>query len=269
MLADELACASRFFICVIISTQRREAFFEAIHTRYSTVFVPCNSVGVTTDAITLFDNTHKEKYTIPQNIGEIALATPMDDLDLIFLLTTKDELYSFSPTTKNFSQQENVPPFTHTKIKELGTYMTYLYALEDSMIKRYTRIENGFDDGKNWLKESANFTNATTFAIDSDIYTATDGKVAKYTQGKKEPFSQDATIKNAFLVYTTEDTKFIWTLDKENQTLYKTEKSNNKKVDEFIHEKFADTTTLTVHEKNNTASITTQNGIFTFDLKSI
>jgi len=235
----------------------------------STILMNERQIGITKNIITLFDDTTKENYTIPQDSGEIAFAAPMDDLDLIFFLTTKNKLYSFSPTAKKFSQQENIPSFDYRKINGLNTYMTYLYTLEDVMIKRYARIENGFDNGKNWLKEKDDFTNATTFAIDSDIYTATDGQIKKYTQGKKESFLQSTAIQNAFLIYATEDTKFIWILDKENKTLYKTEKSNGQKITEFIHDKFADATTFTVHEKNNAVTITTTNSILTFNLNSV
>ena len=222
-------------------------------------------IGITKNTIITLDN--KEENDIPNDIGEIALAAPMDDLDLIFFITTKNKLYSFSPVTKKFTEQKNAPSFDYTKIVAINTYMTYLYTLGNDMIMRYTRQENGFDDGKKWLKEPIDLAGATTFAIDSDIYIARNGKVEKFTKGEKTSFAQDPTITNATSIYTTEKSKFMWILDKENATLFKTEKSNGKKIDEYVQEQFSTSTSLAVDEKNNQAFITTQSEILQFNLQ--
>lgn len=234
----------------------------------ATTFMNDKHIGATKNTVTLFDGTEKEDYSLSSDAGDIALVTPMDDLNLLFILTTKDQLYTFSPADKKFVQQENIPTFDHTKMKSLGTYMTYLYAMDAAMITRYTRAENGFESGNNWLKEKADFSDATTMAIDEDIYTAKNGTITKYRKGEKVPFSQNADIKNAFIIYTTEDTKFMWVLDKENNKLFKTQKSTGEKLDEYIHEKFANTQTIFVDEKNNTATISTPDEILSFALTS-
>ncbi|MEA3322993.1 MAG: hypothetical protein U9Q12_02115, partial [Patescibacteria group bacterium] len=234
----------------------------------ATTLMNNRSIGVTKNTITLFDGSEKENYSLPQDAGDITLVTPMDDLDLLFILTTKDQLYTFSPTEKKFIQQKNIPTLDHTKIKALGIYMTYLYAMDSTMITRYTRAENGFENGNDWLKEKTDFNDATTMAIDEDIYTAKNGTITKFRKGEKVSFSQNPDIKNAFIIYTTEDTKFMWILDKENNKLFKTQKSTGEKLDEYVHEQFANTQTLFVDEKNNTAAISTSDGIFSFELAS-
>ncbi len=190
----------------------------------------------------------------------------MNDLDLIFFLTTKNELYSFSPSTKKFTKQENIPTFDHTKIKELGTFMTYIYTMDNSMIKRFTRQDGGFSDGKDWLEKTTDLSQATTLAIDDDIYTASDGEITKFTKGQKSSFSQSTDIKNIFLIYTTEDTKYMWLLDTKNTKLFKTKKGSGKKIEEFTHTDFAQATSFIVDEKRNEAIISTNDKILSFAL---
>jgi predicted glutamine amidotransferase len=105
-------------------------------------------------------------------------------------------------------------------------------------------------------------------AIDEDIYTAKNGTITKFRKGEKVSFSQNSDIKNAFIIYTTEDTKFMWILDKENKKLFKTKKSTGEKLNEYTHEKFSNTQTLSVDEENNTATISTPDEILSFELSS-
>jgi hypothetical protein len=243
------------------------ALLSNVNTVTTTVMNEQN-IGVTKNTITLFIGDNKEKFDIPTDAGEIVFATPMDDLDLLFLLTTKDRLYTFSPTEKKFVQQKNIPAFDHTKIKYIGTYMTYLYTMSSSTITRYTRAENGFEKGDKWLKEDMDFNNATTFAIDDNIYTAIDGEILQFTKGKKSSFTQDNSILTATLIYTTEDTKFMWILDTDENTLYKTKKGTSTKIEEYKHEQFSNATTLSVNEKENIATITTASEVLLFNLSS-
>jgi len=152
----------------------------------STILINNKLIGVTKNNIILLDDGEKKKLSLPTNSGDIALSTPMDDLDLIFILTTKNKLYSFSPTTKKFSEQKNTPSLDYSKIIELGTYMTYLYTLDEKTITRYARIENGFDNEKNWLRENITISKESTMAIDDDIYITQDGQITKLYKGKKE-----------------------------------------------------------------------------------
>ncbi len=233
----------------------------------STILLNNRLTGITKNSIVLLTNNKQESFVLPTDSGEIAFGTPMNDLDLIFILTTKNKLYSFSPITKKFEEQKNIPSFNHSEIIGLNTYMTYLYILNKKMIKRHARIENGFDAGKNWLKEDIAISQNSTMAIDDDIYLTQDAKIIKLHQGKKIPFSQDSSIQKVSNVYTTEDTKFMWILDKEHNTLFKTEKSTGKKITKYTHTDFHKATSIVVSEQTNTAIISTTQNILSFKLK--
>ncbi|XLQ19983.1 MAG: hypothetical protein ACKUBY_05375 [Candidatus Moraniibacteriota bacterium] len=232
----------------------------------STLFMKDSQLGISKQAITLLNGTKKDTFKIPSDAGEIKLATNMDDLDLIFFLTTSDKVYSFSPIVKKFTQQKNIPSIKASDVDTLNSFMTYIYTTDDKQIKRYTRQENGFVEGENWLTADVNLSKTTTLAIDDDIYTARDGKISKFSSHKKAPFSQDPTIQNAFLIYTTPDTSNMWILDKEQKTVFKTKKESGKKLDEFVHDDFANATSLTIDEKNNKIVISTPDKILSFKI---
>ena len=233
----------------------------------SIILMNDKSISITKDAITLLANEENKNFPLPADSGEIAHSTPMDDLDLVFILTTKNKLYSFSPITKKFKEQKNIPSFDYSKIIGLSTYMTYLYALDEKTITRYTRIENGFDIGKNWLKENITIPRDGTIAIDDDIYITQNNQILKLHQGKKIAFSQDSSIQKASNIYTTEDTEFMWILDKENNRLFKTKKSTGQKIAEYIHSDFHDATSVVVSEQTNTAIISTSKNVLSFKLR--
>ncbi len=234
----------------------------------STILINDELIGITKNNIILLANGENKNFSLPADSGEIVIGTPMNDLDLVFILTTKNKLYSFSPTTKKFKEQKNIPSFDYSKIIGLNTYMTYLYTLNERTITRYARIENGFDTGKNWLKENVTISKDSTMAIDDDIYITQNNEIIKLHQGKKIPFSQDASIQKVSSIYTTEDTKFMWILDTENNTLFKTEKSTGQKITTYTHPDFHNATSIVVSEQNNIATISTPKNILSFKLET-
>lgn len=216
-------------------------------------------------AITMFDDT-QEHFPLSSDAGTITNITPMEDLNMLFFITDQDKIYTFSPITKKYEEQKSFPQFDHTQISAISTYLTYLYILNDTMITRHTRIENGFDDGKKWLDNSFDFTQATDMAINEDIYTIHKNTITKFAEGKATNYIQDATIIAPHYMYATEDTEFIWILDTENTTLYKTAKNDGKIRDTFVHSDFNTGTSLVVDEKQNIALISTPEKTLQFSL---
>lgn len=223
-------------------------------------------ISIEKETIHVFEDG-QETYPVPDDAGNITHAAAMDDLNMIFFVTDQNKLYSFSPAAKKYSEQPNVPNIDYKNISFLSTFMTYLYVLEDKTITRHTRIEGGFDEGKDWLKEDFDFSNATSFSINDEIFTTQDSDVAKFSEGKKERYSKDNTIQNASLAYTAEDLKYVWIIDKENETLYKTKKDNGSVVDSYMHTALSAATTLAIDEEKDTAFITTSDEVSQISLK--
>jgi hypothetical protein len=232
----------------------------------STLFMNKKQIGILKDELRILTDSKTDAYKIPTDAGNIKFATNMDDLDLIFFITTKNKIYSFSPTTKDIKEQHNIPEIDFTKISTLSAYLTYLYTTDAKMIKRYARQENGFTQGEDWLNKSIDLSNTTTLAIDAAIYTAANGKISKFTKHTKDSFTQDDSIKKAYLIYVTPTTKNMWVLDKENSILFKTTKDSGEKIEEFKHHYFNKATSLTVQENKNIITISTDNEILSFNL---
>lgn len=224
-------------------------------------------VGIEKNAINIF-NEDQKNFPLPDDAGTIAHVAPMDDLNMIFFITDKDRLYSFSPISKKYQEQKNFPEPDHTKIIQINTYLTYLYVLDEKMITRHTRIENGFDEGKKWLKDSYNFSNATSIAINEDIYTAQNNNITKFIKGKNQNYTKNTDIEKPRNLYATEDTDFVWILDTENLKLFKTNKSNGDVIETFLHSDFSQATSFAVDEEKNTAFISTPDKTLQFSLKN-
>ena len=223
-------------------------------------------IGIEEKTIHIFDEK-REEFPVPDDAGNITHATPMDDLNMIFFITDKDKLYSFSPVAKKYTEQTNIPEIDHTKIQLLSTFMTYLYILDQDMITRHTRIEGGFDEGKEWLDEDFDFSDATSFSINDEIFTTQKNDITKFSEGKKDRYSKDSDIQNASLAYTTEDMKYVWIIDKKSNTLYKTKKDNGSIIDSYMHTVFSETISFSIDEKQDLTFITTKNEISQISLE--
>ncbi|MEK7549727.1 MAG: hypothetical protein AAB519_01945 [Patescibacteria group bacterium] len=135
-------------------------------------------------------NTQSGKeYTIPSSTGAIILATPMKDLGLLFLVSDQNEVFSFSPIGNNNFSKNNLPVPENTTISSAGTYLTYLYTLDqkNNQIYRFPRAEGGFGESTTWLKESITTTEKSQIAINEKVFLTLDGgTVTAFFRGKKE-----------------------------------------------------------------------------------
>jgi len=114
----------------------------------------------------------------------VFLATGMDDLSLVFLLTRSGELFSYAPSNGTFSKNDiGIPAgFRPTGI---GSFLTYLYLLDGPTgnIYRYPRAEGGFGEGIVWTSAPVG-TNSTGIAINGTVYVASDSEVTSLFRGK-------------------------------------------------------------------------------------
>ncbi len=148
-----------------------------------------------------------------KNNEKIYQATFMPDLNLIFLLTNKNKLFSFSPVSyKIKTPQIKIPG--NAKINALGTYLTYLYLVDSQhqQIYRYPRAEGGFGDKIDWLKEKIDLNNVTSIFINGEIYLLyQNNQIKKLSHGKTEKnlnLTKYHNITNTHQFYITEKNDF-------------------------------------------------------------
>ncbi len=108
-----------------------------------------NAFGITQDRIV--NVATQESITSPE---PIRLATAMDDLDAIFLLSESGTLYMYTIANKKF-EINTLPAPTEIVPVALGSYLTYLYVLDEKTqeVYRFPRSEGGFTTPIKWSKQ--------------------------------------------------------------------------------------------------------------------
>lgn len=125
----------------------------------------------------------QESVATPETLH---LATGMDDLDAIFVIGESGSLYLWSAVTKKF-ERNTLPLPSEAEVSAIGSYLTYLYVLDQKMdtIYRFPRAEGGFGGATTWSKEPIDTNNPGAFAVYENILFAdTSGKPVLYSRGR-------------------------------------------------------------------------------------
>lgn len=216
------------------------------------------------------DGTSYSDYVLPEGSGRIVRSAAMEDLQLVFLLTDSNTLFSFSPVSKKFSANAITLGQNSGAVKGLGTYLTYLYVLDSDarQILRYPRAEGGFGNGTAWLKESSDLSNITGMAIDENIYLVrNDGQIEKWFRGQKQEFrlEESATPLRPLAIFTTSTTSHLYILDATNKRIVQYGKDGTL-VRQYTHDLLADAHAFSIDEETRVASIATPSTILSFSL---
>ncbi len=184
------------------------------------VFLENQGYGATAKSIVALDS--KEEFIVPDIKGEIRFLAPMKDLRLIFVLTSQNELFAWSPLAKTFTKNELVLP-ENARVTGIGSYLTYLYVLDrgNNQLYRYPRSTLGFTESTNWMKESFELTDTAFLAINETVALAPSREhLLSFSQGKNTgTFSQSKTEEDMIFIQaltTDSDFPFIYALDDKN-----------------------------------------------------
>lgn len=226
--------------------------------------------AITDNNIFQIENGNEKEYALSQDFGSIISATFMSDLSLIFISTDKNKLISFSVINYKFS--ENIIPLEDiSSIKFLGTYMTYLYALdnEKNQIYRFPRISGGFGEKINWYKDNNSLQNVSSMTLDENIYIIVDNKIKKLFKGKEDSYKNEATKVSATLndLFTTSDLQDLYALDNKNMRIIKYSKNSGEILNQYQNDILEKTHSISIDEKNNIAYLATSEGLFSLLLE--
>lgn len=227
-------------------------------------------ITFTKSSIVLFDANNKEKeYQIPSGQGSIIKASFMNDLSLVLIITDQNKVISFSPISQKFADN-NINLLGKASEDFFGTYMTYMYVLDSAagQIYRYPRAEGGFGEKTNWLKSQAQFSKASSLAIDDNIYVADGKQIVKFFKGAPQQmkFESSQTSINYDLIYTSIDSTSLYTLDRLNSRIIVFAKDSGNITAQYHSEKLKDSTSFTIDEKNKTAYMTTTSELISISL---
>lgn len=135
-------------------------------------------------------------------------------------------------TEKITSLPVNIPD-NPRNIAAAAGYNNKLYLLDKqkNQIYRFNEREDKFTAATKWMKESADFSQATDMSIDGRIYVLlANGELLKYLRGKKEDFALDAVepaIEQATKAAVSKNLEYIYILEPSKQRLIVFNKSGD------------------------------------------
>ncbi|MDD3498040.1 MAG: hypothetical protein PHH24_00870 [Candidatus Moranbacteria bacterium] len=218
---------------------------------------------ITEEKVVLSENGNMKEYYLPDYAREAEAFSFMEDLNLIFLINKDKKISSFSPISKNFSQN-NIDIPEDAQIPAIGTYLTYIYLVDskNSQIYRYPRAEGGFGEKVDWLREGLNLENTASIAIDENIYLIENNNVIRLSGGRKEDFGlkkdENSDIKN---IFTNENTDFLYAIDRQNGELIRFRKDGSMES-QWSNQEILKSENLWIDEKNGWAYLSTDSEIF-------
>ena len=196
-----------------------------------------------------------EKIASGTASGKFLLAATMPDLNTIFILTEDKKIISFTPINKKFQENSIALP-ENLRAAGLKTFLTYIYILDPAanQIYRYPRAEGGFGERQDWLKTGADVKNATSFAINEDLYVATKNQITAFLQGKKDEKINFENPNAALIIdkiYTAPNLENIYVLDNKNHRVVQYGK-DGKIAAQYFNPSITNIKDFTVDEKNKT-----------------
>lgn len=192
----------------------------------------------------------------------IRLAAGMDDLDAVFVLGESGTLYLYSVATKKF-EQNTLPLANGTGIDALGSYLTYLYVLDQKSgaIYRFPRAEGGFGAPTTWSKETLNLKEKSAMSVYENIALVGDnGQPVVYTRGK----NTSVTFSGSMTPITTDTLSFnpkngdVFALDRNNRRIVRWSLTGTL-INQYFHESFGGTESISV-SSDGTELLTSEHG---------
>jgi len=206
------------------------------------------------------ENQETKEFPLPPKLGNIVSFALMKDLNLLFLLTDKQKIVSFSPLSRKF-KENNIQLPENSKVSAIATYLTYIYLADskNNQIYRYPRAEGGFGEKADWLKENFDLKNVSDMAIDGNIYLTDENSILKFSGGKKQEFNfeESATPINFHKIFTDNRTEHIYILDSLNGRVVKF--SQDGKINsQYSHASIKEAKSFFVNEKSGKVYLTTK-----------
>ncbi len=206
-------------------------------------------------------------YPLPENF-QPKLSVGMDDLNLLFILGQDNRIISWSPINNKFQDNSIVFPDS-ANIVSIGTYLTYLYALDSQsgQIYRYPRADGGFGDKVNWLKNASDSAGMSSMTVSDNIYLGNNTNLDKFFQGKKQDFTLETTATPIKIdaLFTKRDDQFIYLLDKAAARIVKID-LNGQIISQYYNPGIKNATNFTVDEANNLIYVSLPDGVSSFGI---
>lgn len=209
--------------------------------------------------------TTSQTVTLPE---PMRLATAMDDLDALFLLSETNTLYIYTITNQKF--EKNLLPLpSGSQIDALGSYLTYLYVLDRraGTVYRFPRAEGGFGEPVQWSKETLSLLPTSPLSVYENIAVILpNGEPTLYSRGRRTSaqFNGTKAPLEVLGLTTQPDTGDIFGLDPKEKRIVRW-RADGTLLHQYFHSDLSDATTLIV-TKNGEVFIDRPSGTYSFSL---
>ncbi|KKU55669.1 MAG: hypothetical protein UY41_C0002G0014 [Candidatus Moranbacteria bacterium GW2011_GWE1_49_15] len=219
--------------------------------------------AVTDRTVTLIKENETKEFTWLEEYGSGRITAYMKDLNLIFILTDREKVVSFSPVSLDFKDNSIVIP-QGAQISQASTYLTYLYLLDkkNNQIYRYPRAEGGFGEKTDWVKKPLDASSVSDMAIDDNVFLADKTGLRKLFRGEIVDFTMEnsTTPVNFNKVHTDITAEGIYVMDIGNSRIIKFDKEG-KLLKQYHNESVSDATGFSINETDKKAYIITSDEI--------
>lgn len=157
----------------------------------------------------------------------------------------------------------------------MSLYAGNFYILDKgaSAIYRYPGADNEFGQKGNWLSSGLeiDLSKASSLVIDGSIWVLVDsGEILKFGLGNPQPFRLSGVfpeIKNPSAIYTDEELKYLYVLEKEEGRVVVVSKEGGYKA-QYLSDKIKEVTGLVVSEKEKKIILLTGEKLLSIDLEN-
>jgi len=207
-----------------------------------------------------------------QTDGFTVAATPKEN-DYALLIYNKKNAMIYNPQDNSLKKAEINTPNADTDIIGGIIYNRRLYSLDatNNQIYRHDNIKDGFDMGKNWLKEtSLNIRDTSSMAVDGDLYVLkTNGEIYKFSQSYRTAFDLqgvDPALSSGTAIRTYTDWKNIYILDNVEKRIIIVD-TTGKLIKQLVLQNLKNPSDMMVEESTDTAYVLDDNKLYQVNLK--
>ena len=154
-------------------------------------------------------------------------------------------------------------------MKNIGTYLTYLYVLDDAtdQIYRFPRAESGFGTSSAWLKDTIALGENAKIAVNETLFISPDtSTVQAFFRGR---FVRNLESPNVPLsitsLYTAPGLARVYALDTENKRVI-VWNQDGALIAQHFSEQLTEGHALTVDEKSNEVFVATAHTLLSFKM---
>lgn len=217
-------------------------------------------IGFSRNTTTLFvyDLLSRESKTIASGVNApgFSKASVPKENDYVLLSSGIKDFYKIDPA--DISVKPSAVFFSNDKatISDFVVYNRRLYTLDstNNQIYKHDSTKNGFDQGKDWIKDGTLVKEGQELIIDGDMFVLNNnGSITKFTAGVSQPFNLlgiDPAIGAGASIWTYTDQRYIFIADPVNKRIIILEKDGRIK-EQLMADTFVNPTGLAVDTANN------------------